>query len=306
MSTQRHDGRPASRTDEFRSAVHDAYGDASHLTSVTGRPGLGSYIRQLWQRRHFIWWQSRSRVVTSNDDSRLGAFWLILRPLLDATFYWLVFGVLLQFDRGMSNYVAFVIIGVFMFQFTGAALTGGTRTISSNMSLTRAFQFPRMALPIADLLFDVLQRMLAVGVMFVLVMVIPPHETPEWTWLLVPVVLALHILMNFGIMLLLARASTLFPDVSRLMQFVTRILMYGSGVIFPITRFTDRYPVLHDIIEMNPVFVVLTMYRDLIIDGVMPSAAHWTTLGACAVGLSVVGFFVFWLGEESYGRDQYR
>ena len=101
MSRQRPDGGSASQTDEFRSAVHRSYGGSSHLVPVTGRPGLARYVQQLWQRRHFIWWQSRSRVVTGNDDSRLGAVWLILRPLLDATFYWLIFGVLLQFDRGM-------------------------------------------------------------------------------------------------------------------------------------------------------------------------------------------------------------
>lgn len=74
-------------------------------------------------------------------------------------------------------------------------------------------------------------------------------------------------ILNFGIMLLLARLSTLLPDVSRMVPFVSRLLMYGSGVIFPITRFTDNYPALHAIIQLNPLYVLLTMYRQVIIEG---------------------------------------
>ncbi len=306
MTIGRVEGQDPSRTADFLTAVQRSYGDVSGLHSVTDRPTLGRYLNQLWERRHFIWWQSRSRVVTGHDDSRLGSVWLVLRPLLDAAFYWLIFGVLLQFDRGMSNYVAFVIIGVFMFQFTGTALTVGTRTISSNVSLIRAFQFPRMALPLADLVYDIMQRMLAVLVMFALIMLIPPHETPEWTWLLLPVLLAVQSVMNFGLMLIVARASTLLPDTARVMQFVSRILMYGSGVIFPIDRFTRNHPELHSVIELNPLYVLLNMYREILIDGTVPAPEHWLTLLCWALGLFLAGFFLFWLGEESYGRDQHR
>lgn len=293
-------------TAKFVEAVRESYDGIDRLTPVTGRPPLGQYIRQLWQRRHFIWWQSRSRVITSNDDSRLGSVWLVLRPLLDAVFYWLIFGVLLQFDRGMDNFVAFVIIGVFMYQFTSTALTAGTRTISSNLSLTRAFQFPRMALPVADLIFDIMQRMLAVLVMFALIMLIPPHETPEWTWLLFPVLMLVQSVFDFGLMLIMARISTKIPDLTKLMQFVTRLLMYGSGVIFPIERLTANHPALHAIVELNPVFVLLSMYREILIDGTVPGPEHWIMLLCWTAGVFVVGFFMFWLGEEEYGREQNR
>lgn len=312
LSAQDHPGSVAGSgnrsaiNDDFVAAVQKNYGGLEKLRPVAGRPRLDTYLKQLWQRRHFIWLQSRSRVITGTDDSRLGSTWLVLRPVLDAVFYWMIFGLLLRFDRGMSNYVAYVIIGVFMYQFTSSALTTGTRTITSSLSLTRAFQFPRMALPLADLVYDTMQRMLAVAVMFVIIMVIPPHELPEWSWLLFPAILALQLMLSFGLMLILARLSTLLPDISRIMQFVARFLMYGSGVIFPITRVTQNYPALEAIIEMNPIYVFLTMYREILIDGTVPAAEHWTMLSIWASVTFIVGFFVFWLGEESYGRDQHK
>lgn len=305
-ATHGRSGQHSATTDQFVATAKSRYGGFSNLHAVTGRPGLGTYLQQLWQRRHFIWLQSRSRVITGTDETRLGAVWLVLRPILDAVFYWMIFGLLLRFDRGMSNYVAYVIIGVFMYQFTSTALNSGTRTISSSLSLTRAFQFPRMALPLADIVYDTMQRMLAVAVMFAIIMVIPPHELPEWSWLLFPAVLALQLLLSFGFMLILARLSTLLPDISRIMQFLTRFLMYGSGVIFPITRVTQNYPALEAVIEANPIYVFLVMYREILIDGTVPAAEHWIMLSIWAFAAFIIGFFVFWLGEESYGRDQHR
>lgn len=291
---------------KFVDAVQNTYGGLEGLHEVTGRPPLGRYLKQLWQRRHFIWWQSRSRVVTENDDSRLGAVWLILKPLLDAIFYWLIFGLLLRLDRGMSNYVAYVIIGVFMYQYTSTALASGTKTISSSKAMIRAFQFPRMSLPLADLVYDFLQRGPAILVMFAIIMAIPPHELPELAWLLFPVILLLQLVLNFGLMLIFARLSTFLPDISKVMPFATRILLYGSGVIFPIAERAANVPALLAVIEANPIYVLLSMYRSILIDGIPPGLHSWITLGAWALGLFVIGFFMFWQGEESYGRDQHK
>ncbi|MDJ1370934.1 ABC transporter permease [Gulosibacter molinativorax] len=287
----------------FAQTVRRTRGDLSDLRTVSGRPPLGRYIKQLVDRRHFIWWDSKSRVSTANVEDRLGSFWLILRPLLDAMFYWLIFGLLLNMSRGMSNYIAFVIIGVFMFQSTSSAINAGTKVISSNKSMIRAFQFPRAALPLAVLVREFLQRIPAIFVMIAIIMVIPPHELPTTAWLLFPVILLIQLCMDFGLLLVFSRLGVMLPDLSKAVPFATRLLMYGSGVIFPIDRFVN-HPTLMAIIELNPIYVVLDMYRLVLIDGVVPPTHHWIVLCSWAFGLLIVGFLFFWQGEESYSRER--
>lgn len=288
---------------EFVQKLVAERGDLSHLRSVSGLPPLGRYLKQLWHRRHFIWWDSRGKVAASTTDDRLGSVWLILRPLLDVIFYWLIFGILLKMSRGMDNYIAFVIIGVFMFQNSSAAMNSGTRVIVSSKSMIRAFQFPRASLPLATLVRDYLQRVPAVLVMFVMIMAIPPHELPSMSWLLFPVVLLLQMVMDFGLLLLFSRLGVMLPDLAKAMAFFTRLLMYGSGVIFPIDRFLN-HPTLMEIINLNPIYVVLDMYRTILIDASNPSAHHWIVLSAWAFGLLIVGFLFFWRGEETYSRER--
>ena len=75
----------------------DAQGYAAEgLTPVGVRPSLSEYIRQLWERRHFIWMDARHRVLSQNSRNRLGSAWLLLKPLMDAAFYFLIFGLVLN------------------------------------------------------------------------------------------------------------------------------------------------------------------------------------------------------------------
>nr|WP_282852962.1 ABC transporter permease [Gulosibacter sediminis] len=266
------------------------------------RPPLGEYLRGIWDRRHFVWREARSQVATRNAHARLGNAWLVLRPILDASFYWLIFGVLLNMSRGITNYIAFVIIGIFMFQYTSSAFNTGAAAIRTSKSLIRAFIFPRASILLSMLLRDILQRVPMLCVMFIMIAVIPPHAPPNITWLLFPVVFVLQALFDFGIYCLMARFGASLPDLTQAMSFGTRILMYGSGVIFPIDRFLN-HPTISAIVEANPIYQLLRAYRTILIDGVVPGPEVWIQITAWAVGTGVIGFLVFWFAEENYGRE---
>ncbi|MGO1407003.1 MAG: ABC transporter permease [Brachybacterium sp.] len=283
----------------------DAQGYAAEgLTPVGVRPSLSEYIRQLWERRHFIWMDARHRVLSQNSRNRLGSAWLLLKPLMDAAFYFLIFGLVLNISReGIDNFGAYIIVGVLMFRATATTVTSSSNAISSGKAIIRAFSFPRAAIPISAVLRDGLQMVWAVGAMLVMIAVIPPHELPSLTWLLVIPILALQWMLNMGITFILARVGFRFPDMNQLMSFVSRVLMYGSGVIFPIDQMLT-HPVATAVIEANPIFQMLRMYRSVLMDGTLPAAESWMILGGWAGGLLLFGFLFFWRGEASYGDEQ--
>lgn len=272
----------------------------SGLAPVVVRPSLGEYLAQIWDRRHFVWMDARHRVATQNSRDRLGSLWLVLRPLLDALMFFIFFSLILDATRGMENFAAFIIIGVLMFRGTMGAFTRGSSLLRSNKSMIKAFAFPRATLAFSAEIRDALQMGYVLVTMVVMIMVIPPFERPEWTWLFVPLIYVLQFMLNFGITITLARVGYLFPDVSQLMGFVGRFMMYASGVIFPIERFLDN-AVFTFFIQVNPVYHMLTMYREVLMDGTVPAPEHWLILAAWALGLSFFGFLFFWRGEATYG-----
>ena len=84
--------------------------------------------------------------------------------------------------------------------------------------------------------------------------------------------------------------------------FFTRLWMYGSGVMYSIERFVS-HPTVMAVVEINPLYCVLEISRDLLLYDTMPALRLWLTLGAWAVATPVLGFLFFWQGEEEYGRD---
>lgn len=286
----------------LRKELERRYGTVTHLRQVGNRPPLREYFTELWDRRHFIWAGARGEALTRYANERLGALWYILRPLLDAAFYWVIFDLLLNIGRGMDNFVAFILVGVFMFQLSSRAITGGTNLIRGSKPMIRAFAFPRASLAVSLVVRDIFISLPAIGVMIVAIIAIPPHEVPSITWSLFPVIFLLHTVLNLGLALLFGWFGALLPDVAQAMSFVSRLLMYGSAVIFPIDRFID-HPTLLAIVEANPLYIVLHLYRTTLIDGVVPPTTEWLSLLAWAFGLLLVGFALFWHDEERYGRE---
>lgn len=108
------------------------------LVNTTARPTLGNYIDRLWQQRYFLLAYSSARSTSRYSTSRLGQLWQVLTPILNAFIYFFLFGVLLQTSRGVNNFVAFLVTGVFAFTFTQRSLINGAKSINGNLPLIRA------------------------------------------------------------------------------------------------------------------------------------------------------------------------
>jgi teichoic acid transport system permease protein len=276
--------------------------DVSRLAPVGRRPHLGSYVRQLWGRRYFIWADSRARAFAGNKDTLLGRFWLVGRPILDGFTYFLVFGVLLNASRGIQNYIGFLMVGVFMFSFSSRALTDGAAAMVSGRNIVKAFSFPRAAIPLALILRSSISMVPVVLTMLAMILVIPPHAPLSWYWLLFPVVFLLQVLFNTGLTLYAARLAHAVPDLRLVLGFVSRFWLYGSGVMFSIDRWVT-HPTVLAVLQLNPAYCVLEITRDLLLYARMPQVSLWLTLTAWAVVTPLFGFVYFWQGEEEYGRE---
>lgn len=276
--------------------------DTNGLFPIGVRPPLGVYLRQLWSRRHFIWFDSRQRASTQNTNNRLGNVWLLLRPMMDAAFYYVIFGLVLKVDRGLENFPAFLIIGILMFRSTSGALSAGASVLRGSKAMIRAFNFPRAAVPISNVIQNALIAVYTMLVMAVSIIVIPEHALPQLSWLLLVPIFILQTALNLGITLITARVGFHFPDMTNLLNVLSRFLMYGSGVMFPLSHFVKNETALN-LISLNPLYRILEMSRMVLIDGSVPGLDSWLIVLAWAAFLVVGGFIYFWRGEESYGRE---
>lgn len=272
------------------------------LVPVGTRPGLSYYIASLWNRRHFIIAESRAKLSSSTRKNVLGYAWLFLNPIMSALAYYLIFGVILGTSRGVENFVGYLIVGVFFFQFTLQCLTAGTSSVKSGAAMIRAFQFPRASLPIATVVRNALDFGPTLVIMIILLAVIPPAEALTWRVVLIIPVVLLQTMFNGGLACLFARLGHAFPDISQVISILGRFWLYGSGVFFSIETLLQSHPELLSVMRFNPMHSYLEIVRNSILYGVDSPMWMWATATAWAFGLLVFGFVIFWAGEEKYGR----
>ena len=137
----------------------------------------------------------------------------------------------------------------------------------------------------------------------ILILLIPPLEPITWKWVFIVPVFGLQILFNLGLGMLLAPAVNKVPDVANLLSFFMRLWMYSSGIFYDPSRFIDDERILA-LFHFNPLYQVLSMSRQLFLEGTVPGGSSWAVLSTATVVLGVVGLLVFWYNEESYADER--
>ncbi|MDQ3156526.1 MAG: ABC transporter permease [Actinomycetota bacterium] len=273
------------------------------LARVGARPPLGIYLKDVWKRRQFIYSLAKFRIESENQRNRLGMGWVILRPLINAGVYGLIFGVLLNAKAGIDDFVSFLIIGVFFFEFFSTAFNNGAKAITSNNALVQSLSFPRMALPMSSVTQHFLKFLPTIPIMLILVMVM--GTMPHWQWLLLIPLCAIFYVFNAGLALITARLTVHFRDLSQLLPFVTRLIFYTTGIFFSFEqRFGEKHPMVMRIVDFQPIHEFLSLARSIVLKG--PEYAvnpeYWLYASVWSLALFAIGVAFFWAAEERYGR----
>jgi teichoic acid transport system permease protein len=329
----------ASEADPFTEPAEES-GELAELAARYGmrpssaQPGLVSYLRVVWQRRHFILAYATARNVSMYTEARLGQLWQVLTPLLNSGVYYLIFGVLFKANRGISNYLAFLVTGVFIFAFTERSIVVGSSAIRANITLIRALHFPRACLPLSYVLVEFQQLLLSMVVLFAIVL--GTGEPLTWYWLLLIPTLLLQATFNMGAALLIARVGAGAQDISQLVPFLLRVWRYFCGVMYSIAALPATLPEwAKNVISFNPAAVYISLTRYAIMatfradapgakpynaarcaifnakkipalqaychPDILPSQLWLAGLGWAIITL-VAGVLYFWQAETRYGR----
>jgi teichoic acid transport system permease protein len=342
----REPGGPGTLTDDLAVASADKSGLPDeplselaaryHLRPSAARPGMFAYAAQLWERRHFIVGFATARNVAMYTEARLGQLWQVLTPLLNAAVYYLIFGIILGTNRGVPNFLAFLITGIFIFNFTQRAFITTSRVMPDSLPLIRALPFPRGCLPVGYVLIELEQLAMSMAVLTVIVLA--TGEPLTWYWLLAIPALALQMVFNVGMGLFLARLGAGADDFSQLMPFIVRTWMYASGVMYSIQTIGSlrHHPAISYLLQINPAAVFISLVRNAILQSqrlaapgskpydalkcdlyyrnpklvynsaychaTVTTSQLWLYGAAWAVVAIVVGFVFFWEAETRYGR----
>ncbi|WP_144874297.1 ABC transporter permease [Microbacterium sp. 1.5R] len=269
------------------------------LSQVGKRPRFGDYLADTWQLRMFALRLAGSRLIGGLLPNRLGVLWIVLKPLALAIVYGTIFNFILAGAARPANFVPYLLVGVFVFEFFTGCFGSGSKSITSNAKLVQSFGFPRVLLPISVI---VEQAMRIVPVMVLLgILLLILGEPISWSWLLIFPILAVMGVFNLGVALIVARISVRTRDIQQLVPIINRVLFYGSGIFFNIDGALAGFPTLLTIAHLLPTYEFISLARDVMLDSYAAPLLAWIAAPIWALVTVIGGTIFFWQGEPRYG-----
>ena len=249
---------------------------------------LRAYGADLWSRREFAWFMAMGNLKAKNASTAFGLLWWVINPLLLGLVYYLVFGVIFPGERDLG----YLMTGMFVFHFTSQSMTGGANAILQNSKLLVNLRFPRLVLPLANLAESGVGFLASLIVLYVLAVpagsVVSLRQLP-WFLVIAPI----HVLFNLGLSALTARLAVPFRDINNITPYVTRLWLYLSPIIWPLS-FLDKLSDSQRLaVEFNPMYWMINAYRAALLGSEFELAAFgWSALFAALIGVSGIALFV--------------
>jgi lipopolysaccharide transport system permease protein len=220
-------------------------------------------------------------------DSTFGFLWSLANPLLVILVYSFVFGHLIRV--GVERFPYFLMIGILAWNFFAQSLMMSTGAILDNGNLIRKVAVPMEVFPIATVLFNLAQYLLALVVLFPLSFIFF-GILPSWSWLAFFPILVLHVLFTLGACFVVAAATVFYRDVRHFTEILLMLLFWLTPIIYDIRTIT---PSLQSVIYLNPISFFTLGYQDALYYNIFPSFAQVAALMGLTVVMLVLGYALF-------------
>lgn len=269
------------------------------LYRVGERPALGAYLKEAWRRRSFALTLAGYQLVSTLLPNRLGVLWIVLKPLSLAIIYGTIFHFVISGAARPADFVQYLLVGVFVFEFFTGCFGSGAKAITSNAKLVQSLGFPRILLPVSVVVEQALRMIPVLILLFVLLLTF--GESPAWSWLLLLPIMASMAVFNLGVALVVARLSVAARDVQQVIPIINRVLFYVSGIFFNVEGALEHAPVLLGVVQLVPTYDFIAVARDVMLASYEAPAVAWTAAGFWTVFMIVFGTVFFWRDEARYG-----
>ncbi|MBR1783955.1 MAG: ABC transporter permease [Bacteroidales bacterium] len=219
---------------------------------------------ELWHYRDLCMLFVRRNITTQYKQTVLGPLWYIVQPVLTVLMYMVVFRGIANISTDGLPEPLFYMAGVCMWQYFSDCLGKTSSTFVDNASIFGKVYFPRMVMPIAS----VLSNLLRFGIQFALflviyaiyqIFVIPGQIHTNLYALLTPVLVLLLAMMALGFGVLFSSLTTKYRDLRLLLDFFVRLWMYATPVVWPMSTISNAK--LHLAMSLNPLTPVVEAFK---------------------------------------------
>lgn len=216
----------------------------------------------------------------------LGMLWSVLNPLLMLLVMKIIFTQF--FGRDMDHYTTYLFCGNLIYNYFNEATSQGMTSLSANASIFTKVNVPKYMFLLSKNVQTIINFGITLCIFFVFCAI--DGITFRWTFFCLLFPIACLMAFNVGVGLILSALFVFFKDIQYLWSVFTMLLMYMSAIFYTTTSYS---PLIQNLFLCNPVYVYITYFRQVVIDGMVPSLSlHLLALGYAVLAV-VVGAVIY-------------
>jgi lipopolysaccharide transport system permease protein len=250
-------------------------------------------MTSLWTQRRLIVSMVRRDILARYRGSFGGALWTVLTPFLLMATYYFVFGVALKqrfsADTTGLGYVRYFLAGMLPWLAVSEAVGRAPSVILEYRTFVKKLVFPLDTLPVNLVVAGLVTEVVSLTVFLIALGWLQGGVPGSVVWL--PVLLIPQMLLTLGLCWTLAATGVFVRDLGQVIGFLMTVWFFLTPICYE--ERTDLPAGLSQVLQFNPVLVLVRGYRAVLLEGVspwgMPLVALW--VGSAALALVGYGWF---------------
>lgn len=271
----------------------------THIESKTKL--LDINLNELWRYRDLILLFTKRFFVIKYKQTILGPAWLLLNPFLTSVIYTLVFGQIAGLSSDGVPQLLFYLGSNAVWTFFSNCLTQTAGTFTGNSSIFGKVYFPRLTMPISTVVSSMINFAIQFlmfsffWVYFIIIGQVSPHYIYIPLYLLALIQLGC---LGLGFGIIISSLTTKYRDLAILVGFGAQLWMYGTPVIYPVSRITNR--TLLTLIHLNPATQAVETFRYIFLGAGDVSLFWWIITLITTFIILVLGVLLFNKVEKTF------
>lgn len=252
-----------------------------------------AYVKGIWSARYFWFHLALSDIRIKYRRSLLGLAWAVLQPLALTLLLAFVMGSF--FNAPINNYAPFIFSGLICWEFIVSSSVNGCASFIGAEGYVKQFSHPLIIYTLRSVIPTFINLLCAFSGLLVWVLLWKPSNV-GFSWLALLLAFPLLFLFVWPLATITAFIGTRFRDFSQLIVIGLQGIYYISPVFFLPKMFVAAN--IGFLIEYNPIYHLLNLFRKPLLEGVLPSANDYLYVIGTSIALWLFAWFLIRRDEK--------
>lgn len=258
---------------------------------------------EIWRYRDLLYLLVHRDFVAKYKQTILGPAWFVLQPLMMTFVFTIIFSRVARIPTDGLPPILFYLTGLLGWSYFAQTFQNASGTLVNNAALFGKVYFPRLIVPMAGVVSNLLAFGLQLGTLLVVWTGFKLfgdagakfHMTGAVFWL--PLVVVQIAALSLGVGLWLTALTSKYRDFAFLTPIMVQIWMYATPVIYPLSQIPEKW---RSLAALNPMVMPTETIRYMFLGQGSLSGGHMAISAGVTVLLLVTGLLVFNRVEKTF------